>query len=45
MLVYPTELDTGGAVCLAVLFGVTLVMGLSEDDKVIANAVMARFRS
>jgi O-antigen/teichoic acid export membrane protein len=34
-----------GAVTLALLLGVTLVMGLSEDDKVIANAVMARFRS
>ena len=34
-----------GAVCLGVLLGVTLVMGLSEDDKIITNAVMARFRS
>jgi O-antigen/teichoic acid export membrane protein len=34
-----------GAVCLAVLLGVTLAMGLSADDKVILSAVMARFRS
>lgn len=34
-----------GAVTMAVLLGVTLAMGLSEDDKVIANAVIARFRS
>src|SRR5450755_4548102 len=34
-----------GAVSLAVLLGVTLAMGLSADDRVIASAVMARLRN
>jgi O-antigen/teichoic acid export membrane protein len=34
-----------GAVSMALLLGVALAMGLSEDDRVIARAVMARFRN
>jgi len=34
-----------GAVTLAVLLGLSLAMGLTADDRVIASAVMARFRN